>query len=175
MLGFLRSVDEWKSNTEAAKKEIQSATVLASFSVKRSRFAIYHYFITEPVKGVDFLTRLEKSDESGESKVSILEELGSYIAWLHHSGFYHAHLNGAHIFRTDWNDFYLIDLEHAFIQKPLPEKYTQNNLKQMRKSLKKYITSEEMTAFFESYRSWAPTSQSQHSSGAVRKWQPAGR
>ncbi len=150
LAGRLRCMREWDSNCKAAEAGIDTAPILAAFAQVSPPLHTKHYFLTAPAAGQDLCSIFKAGPEEAEREM-ILKKLGGYVSRLHGIGFCHAHLNCPHIFMGEDYQFSLIDLERAFIRKPLHQRYIDRNLKQLDKSLKKLVSPEEREIFRAAY------------------------
>ena len=150
-MGWLRSLQEWEINCRATEAGIGTATFLAALAIRRP-FATRHLLIMKPAPGQSLAQWMRSQKNHPEERRRLVSRVASFTAWMHRKAHLaHAHYNCDHIFLTEKGEITLIDLEHALIAEPLPEKRIQRNLRQIRKGLRKFIPESEWQEFLRIY------------------------
>jgi tRNA A-37 threonylcarbamoyl transferase component Bud32 len=147
-----RAVREWESNCALEALGIHTACVLAALTRRDGPFSHTHFFVTQAAPGEDLHGLLKGLRQDELRRRELLRFTGGYVAFLHRTGFWHAHLHAKHIFLTPERRVTLIDLERSMIRKQLPAAKVERNLRQIRKSLSALVPKPELEEFERGYR-----------------------
>lgn len=153
--GFYRVLREWEATVRAQEVGIQTASIILAVS-RRSNFSILGLLVTEPAPGRDARNILRDLKDNPSLRKNTLEHLGKYVATLHCSGFYHAHLHCKHIFLNEDGEASLIDMENSKVAGALSKRQITLNLEQMVKSIKLHVPENEVAIFLSAYDKSAP-------------------
>ncbi len=150
LLGFHRVLREWEATVRAQEVGVQAASIILAVS-RISNFSVLGLLVTEPAPGRDARKILKDLKDDPSHRKNILENLGRYVASLHHAGFFHAHLHCKHIFLKENGEASLIDMENSMVAGSLSKRQLTLNLEQMVKSIKSYVPENEAEIFLSAY------------------------
>ncbi len=149
--GFHRILREWEANVRAQEAGVQTAPIILAAS-RRSKLSSLGLLVTEPAPGRDARHVLRGLNDDPPLRKKTLEHLGRYVAHLHQSGFFHAHLHCKHIFLKEDGEASLIDLENSKVAGGgLSKRQITLNLKQMVKSIELHVPENEVSVFLSAY------------------------